>query len=164
MDGNGTDTWVIVLAAFGGGLAGAILQPILSYFMHRLTSGDEIRRDRQRSLRRMLVSEIRWTRKRQAWATSKALEQSLGIDLAVGPLPFMGGPFWEPERIEDAELRKKVKEYSERGNAIVRATHGAPTIDEAEVKRLDSELNDSQQRITARMDSLNWPEADVEDA
>ena len=51
--------WAIVLvAAFGGGLAGAVLQPLVTFWLQRMNSGKDIRKRRERSLRRMLSSRM----------------------------------------------------------------------------------------------------------
>lgn len=49
--------WAIVLvAAFGGGLAGAVLQPVVTYAMDRLRSKERIQKSRERALRRMVMA------------------------------------------------------------------------------------------------------------
>jgi hypothetical protein len=52
------DEVVVVEAAFGGGLAGAILQPLTSYAMDGLRSGDRKRMGLERNLRRMITNQI----------------------------------------------------------------------------------------------------------
>lgn len=104
-----TDTWVIVVAAFGGGLVGAILQPLLSYAFDRVRAAETIRKNRERSLRRMIFAKIRETRRVQAWAGGIIF----GRDPVTDPSPI-GGPFWEPHRIKNAELFKNVEAYDKR--------------------------------------------------
>ena len=43
-----SDTVTVLGAAFGGGLAGAVLQPVVSYVLQRAHSGEEIRKGRER--------------------------------------------------------------------------------------------------------------------
>lgn len=151
---------VIVVAAFGGGLAGAILQPLMSYALDRVRSKERIRKDRERSLRRMLFAEIRETRRLQAWARSIALGTELNRDLGTGPAPF-GGPFWEPHRIKHDALRKVVEEYNRLKASLYTAGYEK---DVDEIRRVDAQLNQLQVEITRIMDEQDWPEADQVDA
>ena len=157
--GDTTDTWLIVVAAFGGGLAGAILQPLMSYALDRVRSTETIRKNRERSLRRMLFAKIRATRTVQAWAMTRALEQELGRSPSTGSLPI-GGPFWEPHRIKEPELKNKVEEYSGLSASLYTAGY---RLDVGEIRRLDEKLDALQVEITLTMDDLNWPEAELED-
>ncbi len=147
---DSTDTWVIVLAAFSGGLAGAVLQPLLSYVFERLRAGETIRKGRQRNIRRMVFDYIRFTRRVQGSVLS-------------GKAPGMEGlPFWEPERIDDATLHDLVVGYNEKSAELFGVGSPLPgkNVDQGRVKQLDGDLNDLQRRITARMDTLNYPEID----
>ncbi len=109
--------WAIVLAAaFGGGLAGAVLQPVVSYGMERLRRGEEIRKSRERSLRRMINHAI--AEGRECAMLSFLIEEGLKhcapltpeqigakLNEAEGRLTWKDMP-WQPDRIKDPALRQ----------------------------------------------------------
>lgn len=148
---SGTDTWVIVLAAFGGGLAGAILQPLTSYIMQRLQSRETIRKARQRSVRRMIFQYIRHTRRVQAIALTNIQGQRVALD---------DMPFWEPERIDDKGLHGLVADYNKASSQLFVQATMKPDHSQELMEQLDQRLNELQRKITARMDGLNYPEID----
>lgn len=167
--------WAIVLvAAFGGGLAGAVLQPVTAFLLQRIRSGEEIRKRREQHLRRMLVGQmVRGRKLIEAW------HQIIDHGQVAGePMPFeerkeivrkaewapLWAPLWELERIADKQLRQMAGEYfyvaGELGRLLLHGEGpdwhepGNPPLEMAE------KLEDLQWQITLRMDELNWPEAD----
>ena len=148
-----SDTVTVLLAAFGGGLAGAVLQPVVSYVLQRIRSGEEIRRMRERSLRRMIEAALLDGRARAA----DLLLREVGIPVAAREREAR--PLWQPERIPDPSLQRVAREYNEVRVGLFRiSSSNAPDYKKAYT--LIGELEKLQQQITLRMDELNWPEAD----
>ena len=163
--------WVVLLvAAFGGGLAGAVLQPVVTYAMQRLRSVEEIRRRRDQQLRRMVVGQMdRGRRLTQAWHA--ILNQHLEKD---APIPFHqrynivnqaeGAPLWEPNRIRDDGLQKMACEYftaaEELRDLLVEGTFLDSNEPPNEPLKRAQRLETLQPQVTDRMDQLNWPEVD----
>lgn len=52
------DVGVTVVAAFGGGLAGAILQPVAEYLLSKTRASDERRRADRRDARKIVEAEV----------------------------------------------------------------------------------------------------------
>ena len=163
MDGNGTDTWVIVLAAFGGGLAGAILQPGASYVMDRLRGKDQRRKAVERNLRRMLTMWLEFATRGGLTAAEICSKRDLGRTalsdaevmqrLRVAEQAF---PTWQGERIRDAELRS----LAERLYTLSVSLH-IRLIDPNQASTLDAlipEIGRLRLDIVTRMDKLDWPE------
>ena len=152
--------WAIVLvAAFGGGLAGAVLQPVVSYVLQRARSGEEIRKKRERSFRRMIEGEITWARKEIAdlvEAPHPTEEQKL--DMVQSDESDEGKAGWLLERIADPDLQQMIREHGKLMGALttslLRPSDGGKFAESAQ------QLKALQLRITLRMDDLNWPEAD----
>ena len=164
---DGSDTWVIVLAAFGGGLVGAVLQPVLSYLFDRLRSETTIRKARQRNNRRMIMAQIREGRGYLASASMFRLLLSASeplvdrvtrIDRLQPEKP--AGYLWQPERIDDQTLRDMAVDYNEAAASLYgQIIQEPPDYDETE--RLSELLEVLQVQITTRMDKeLNWPEVE----
>ena len=149
-----SDTATVLFAAFGGGLAGAVLQPVVSYVLQRVHSGEEISKRRERSLRRMIEAEIHWTSER---AGNLILSEVVDVPRAAGEKKE--GPLWQPERITDPSLQHMAREYYKVGLDLFKLScSNAPDYEKANT--LFDELEKLQQKITLRMDELNWPEAD----
>lgn len=157
--------WAIVLvAAFGGGLAGAVLQPVASHLLERIRSKEEIRKRRERHLRRMLTAGMKQGRK--AISVSNLLQSRQARGAAVDPDEIRerlrleeGMPLWEPERIADSNLRNMACEYMEMeaklAGLVLYGPFNGPTA-----TALTEHLEDLQGEISLRMDELNWPEVD----
>jgi len=159
----------VLLAAFGGGLAGAVLQPVVSHGLERLRRSEEIRKSRERSLRRMLNSMI--------IAGRETIELSSLIDTRI----FAGNPLtypeivngwekitqrlesrtalWQPERIENPVLQEAVREYREVW-AKLASEIMSPAPGAQKGAKLVGDLEALQCKITICMDELNWPEVD----
>ena len=158
--------WAIVLiGAFGGGLVGAVLQPVVTYVMGRFRSSDQIRRNRERYLRRMMVARIREGR-------SAALEALAAIgrashcppappeESASPTVPPRDTPLWQPERISDPDLQTLARRYNEVTRDLrVRARFGNQQVKET-LPELVTQSEALEVEITRRMDELEWPEVD----
>ena len=168
---SGTDTWVIVLAAFGGGLLGAVLQPALTHILELIRAGATIRKRREQSLRKMLMSQIREGRQFLARSLRFEMAHRLGrpldhtermqlIDQTMeGTTQKSPDYLWQPERIEDDGLRNSANDYAQTAADL----WGESTMknpDYSRVIALSQRLESLQKQITARMDELNWPESD----
>lgn len=163
---DATDTWVIVLAAFGGGLVGAVLQPVLSYLFDRLRSETTIRKTRQRNNRRMITVQIVQGRRVMGYlVTLQLLDRSeRPMDLSerfkrieeIRDLPK--GYLWQPERVDDEKLRTLVDAYADAHMKLSGEMVLAP--DYEKTNRLSEQLDGLQRQITSRMDELNWPEVE----
>lgn len=163
------DWAIVLLAAFGGGLAGAVLQPVVSYALQRVRSKEEIRKSRERGLRFMLEVELDWAGYLLMACDIGLLREEIGVPLSVedkmamtgsGVLMYPKGvPPWNPDRIRDTELRELVDGYygSVRETAQV---FYLPQIDREKVRSLRGRLDELGAQIRRRMDELNWPEAD----
>ena len=151
-----SDTVTVLLAAFGGGLAGAVLQPVVSYVLQRVRSGEEIRKRRERNLRRMVEWELAWgSRVSAAAVLSPQLTEQHRFDMVKLDA---GKVLWQPERIGDRDLQQMALEYAKLTGGLYQfALHpgkGEETTD------LHRQLGALQSRIILRMDELNWPEVD----
>jgi len=154
-----SDTVTVLLAAFGGGLAGAVLQPVVSYVLQRVHSGEELRKRRERSLRRMLDSVMEHGRY-CATRAMRALDPRTTDDWKEIEERLKGVPefVWQPERIEDQCLRELAEKYDISFQELTRSLSAG--LDPDAIPRLAMDLFKLQKQITARMDELNWPEAD----
>ncbi len=160
---NGTDTWVIVLAAFGGGLFGAILQPVVTYAMQWLRSGEEIRKARERHLRRMMEAQMRWSRNLQAVMLIATLSgrDPVAFARASGDYEAILGelPPWRPHRIRDEQLSGMATRYTGLNTALM--DHYRESVaEQAIVEELCNALKKLEPKIDERMDELAWPEAE----
>lgn len=158
------DWAVVLIAAFGGGLAGAVLQPLASHILERLRREEETRKKRERHLRRMLVAQIRLGRGAVAMTTyAKArLQQRQAVsveELQASLTPAPGGPLWEPQRIPDPQLREDAIKYDDTRAKLDDLLWHQP-IDFGRAFPLAQQLESLQVEITHRMDELNWPEVD----
>jgi len=156
--------WAIVLfAAFVGGLAGAVLQPVVTFWLQRMNSGKEIRKRRERSLRRMLNSAMERGRhiatgamRALYWADAGLASTDLKeIKDLLDEVPEY---VWQPERIEDHRLRELADEYDENFRDLTLSL--SQGLDREAVRHLGKNLFELQQQITRRMDELNWPEVE----
>ena len=164
---DGRDALVIALAAFSGGLVGAVLQPAMSYLFDRLRSETTIRKTRQRNNRPMLTAKIREGRGYLASAATIHLLFS-GGELIVDKAKRIDdlqpekpeGYLWQPHRIDDENLRDMAIEY----NQVAADLYGQILQDRPnyeETARLGGLLETLQVQITNRMDKeLNWPEVE----
>jgi hypothetical protein len=162
--------WAIVLfAAFGGGLAGAVLQPVVIYALQRVRSGEEIRKRRERSLRRMLNSRMNTGRSASALSYKAVLHKS-GVLLeppdVLSELDKIGERFvadsavaWQPERIEDPRLGEMAREYSDKTTLLLLRI-AEPESREDRTVQLRQDLQALEREIARRMDELNWPEVE----
>ncbi len=159
-----SDTMTLLFAAFGGGLAGAVLQPVVSYFLQRARSGEEIRKRRERSWRRMIEAEIR----RGQSAAFEGLEAA-GCAARLSPVgaqdedratvPPAEASLWQPHRISDENLRHNVRRYHQvAGELWFGARLGNDEVKKGAGERA-RELERLEEEITLRMDELDWPEA-----
>ena len=156
--------WAIVLvAAFGGGLAGAVLQPAVTHALEGIRSKREIRCRRERTLRRMLEARLVDGGRLAFAALDLHIRLQRGVavaseerfQLAKGP----GGlPLWQPERIADPELRQVADEYQEVCLSLAQSVLTA--AQEWDPRPAAARIMELQRRITSRMDELNWPEVD----
>jgi hypothetical protein len=159
--------WAVVLvAAFGGGLAGAVLQPIVSHVLERASSKERIRRSRERCLRHMLSA---WMSNARRLIGVSIIAYGFPPDARATELrriqamhPEPGTPPWQPERIVDDELRLLAVEH----NRLLDQMFGLlwqSQLDQKQAETLPSlceSIREIQPKITARMDELNWPEVD----
>lgn len=158
------DWAIVLLAAFGGGLAGAVLQPVVSHFLERARSGEGIRKRREQSLRRMVTKRFEFG--------AGLITAILGVGLRGGmsqdeklefvkPIPgFMDTLAWEPERIDDVDFRETVTEYYKATSDLRQLFWSAEPLDVAAADELIKQLVELRPRITRRMDELNWPEVE----
>jgi len=74
-----SETATVLLAAFGGGLADAVLQPVVSHFLDRARAGERIRKRREQSPRRVLVGQmVRGRKLIEAWQRVAVEKDSVG--------------------------------------------------------------------------------------
>lgn len=156
------DWAVIVIAAFGGGLAGAVLQPLVLHALERLRREEEIRRRREGHLRRMLESRIVMAMALVHGSWQVIMRQDEGPAMTWSEkmellAPPASGPVWEPERIKDSSLRQKAESYADAASALFRALLPT-TADAKKVDDLVNQLEALRREIVLRMDELNWPE------
>ena len=161
--------WAIVLiAAFGGGLAGAVLQPVTSHLLEMIRRGEEIRRRRERSLRRMLQARMEHARTDLIvvelmcvyWRAGQPIPSASDLKNRVGkPAPV---PFWAPSRISDPQLRQSATEHDQLFWELSQLLWKRPVGDATSgmVDALVDRFESVEADITRRMDELNWPEAD----
>jgi len=158
------DWAIVLLAAFGGGLLGAVLQPVVNHFLERARSGEGIQKRREQSLRRMvtkrfefgagLITAILGVRLRGGMSQDEKLE-------FVKPIPgFMDTLAWEPERIDDVDFRRTVTDYYKATSDLRQLFWSAEPLDVAAADELIKQLVELRPRITRRMDELNWPEVE----
>jgi hypothetical protein len=164
------DSAVVLVAAFGGGLAGAVLQPVISYVLETIRRKDEAREDRKRSLRRMIEEEFNWGR--GLVAASKEMA-SRGADEGHHPLPAERlsilkdageeRPTWQNWRIRDRSLRSRVEKYLGTARVVRELLERGPMPDPGEppYRELLAALRDLERlevEIMKRLDKLNWPD------
>ena len=157
--------WAVVLvAAFSGGLAGAVLQPLASHILERIRREEDIRKTRERQLRRMLQSRMAMTAALVNDAWGILLRQAHGPPMTGKEkwevlFRHAGGPLWEPDRIRDPSLRKSAYDYAHAAFLLFNALWPAQA-DQERVEGLVTQLDGIRAAITTRMDELNWPEVD----
>jgi hypothetical protein len=158
------DWAVVLIAAFGGGLAGAVLQPLASHILERLRREEEIRKRRERHLRRMLSSRMAMTAALVDDAWRILLRQHQGQPMTVKEKwevlsRHTDGPLWEPDRIHDPLLRQHAYDYAHTAFLLFNAFWAAEA-DQERVESLITQLDRMRADISTRMDELNWPEVD----
>lgn len=156
--------WAIVLvAAFGGGLAGAVLQPVVGLGADILLSDRNLRKARERTLRRMVSARLE-DGGRLIYAAADLhirLRYSQEVpfherrQLAMPPSSL---PPWEPERIADPYLANLVSNYVAASWSLARSLFSAG--DDWDPSPTSSVLRDLRPQIITRMDQLKWPEVD----
>lgn len=70
------------------------------------------------------------------------------------------GFFWQPDRIDDAELRALAKDYEDNCIALMERGFSKDGISDAEFLPLQSRHSELRRELEARMDALDWPEID----
>ena len=164
---SGTDTWVIVLAAFGGGLAGAVLQPLISYLLQLRTRKQDIEAEINQGLRRMIYAWLdRGTKvylvTMDAHARTLYDAEPLTNEEITAKLAFPSGfPILQSWRIGDQSLQTDVDEYVELYHQS-RDLCWNPTKDVELMDGLVKRMQELPRQITKRMDALGWPEANWE--
>lgn len=161
---NGTDTWVIVVAAFGGGIAGAILQPTLAYSMDLLRGKGQRRKAIERNLRRMLTVWLGFTTKAAMMAMEIAGRRDFGRPtlseveiLQRIRMAEQHFPTWQIERIHDAQLEGLAdKLYSIALVLPLRLID--PNTTTTWLNDVAGEIGQLRRNIVIRMDELDWPE------
>lgn len=148
--------WAIVLvAAFGGGLAGAVLQPVTAYVLETIRSKHEIRKRRERGLRRMLEAWLRHGRRIMVAQVRRSTGQRTDSSDLMDP----SVPVWQGSRIADPDLRAKAEQYRQTMVELLTLLTSVEP-DPLRGQQLIKELEDLQEQITVCMDELNWPEVD----
>ncbi len=162
-----SDTGTVLIVAFGGGLAGAVLQPVVQYALDRLRSGHERRLARERSLRRMLLPFLAYADRLALAAGFTAAYKANGKESPLSKSALLDSltsheqlPAWEVVRIEDNGLRALCEELYQVVSmlmpGVLSDTDATPDQLNAEAKR----LTDVRTSICLRMDALDWPEVD----
>ena len=165
-----SDTVTVLLAAFGGGLAGAVLQPLVVHGLGRIRRSEEIRKSRERNLRRMLGHAIAAGREYagllyfiefrfKQGVPLTAAEISTSCTEAEGRLPWKD-VLWQPERIKDVPLQQLAREHQDTLGNLKMMIVWALKYDRKQALEWAEHLEEFQTKITARMDELNWPEVD----
>jgi hypothetical protein len=164
--------WAVVLvAAFGGGLAGAVLQPLASHVLERVRREEEIRKRRERHLRRMVEARIESRRTHELALAFVCGFRRLGkpapsarevIEDHERREPPPPAPTYWPERIPDPHLRQTAIEY---GKLVAELTGPLRFQDidpatEDKLLQLTDRIRPLEEEIVRRMDELNWPEVD----
>lgn len=165
--------WAVVLvAAFGGGLAGAVLQPLASHVLERLRREEETRKKRERQLRRMIEARIKFREFHEIVLRAVRLLRHRGkralsarevIQRLEREEPSPPAPSYRPERIPDPHLRQKATQYGElfaefTGPLLLEEEMDSATEDR--LLELADRINPLEKEIVRRMDELNWPEVD----
>lgn len=155
--------WAIVLvAAFGGGLAGAVLQPVVACVFRLANSAVRRCKPRTRRLRRMIAGRMEWGRVLGATLVATSWSRRRGLDVPlsdevlkhVHPRPT----FLFPENWIEPEMRERASAFfAELEKELLPPEVGDD--DETRAERLER-LNLLGKEILARMDELNWPEVD----
>jgi len=160
------DWSIVLLAAFGGGLAGAVLQPVVSYVLQRVRSAEEIQKNRERSLRRMLNTYMAMGRQYTGFSVRRKLDRSLkpaevltALNEIAQRFVTQPGAVWQPERIKVDSLYEMACEHHAELERLITVL-SAKDYDPAEAQKLEDRLEELRRQITGRMDKLNWPEVD----
>lgn len=158
------ETAVVILAAFSGGLGGAVLQPVVQYVVDRRKNSDERIAARRRNIQRMLLVHLAFGRKVATSATSIAAYKDVGkpfplskediLDVIKTPDPL---PPWEVERIDDEQLQTAARSFED----VVFSLTPDVLFDEdvtAESLKIRAEhLTVLSKEIIERLDALAWP-------
>jgi hypothetical protein len=164
------DSAVVLVAAFGGGLAGAVLQPVISYVLETIRRKEEAQEDRKRYLRRMIEEEFNWGR--DLVAASKEIARREADDghhppraerLTILKEIGEGRASWQNWRIRDRSLRNKVEAYLGMARDVREHLAQGPMPDPGEppYRELMAGLRGMERlevEIMKRLDKLNWPD------
>lgn len=164
----------ILVAAFGGGLLGSTVQPLIEDRLERSRTNEAIRKRRHARLRRMLESDTARFRKYMTFAllmlvrkksgstaTPEEIEQSLkGVEVEILPL--------EPHRIDDKDLRALADELAQLNfqfgiELTKQAVVPGASFDWEKWLEFEPAHQKLREAIIARMDALNWVAPDDED-
>lgn len=162
---NETDTVVIVTAAFGGGLFGAVLQPLLSYGLQKLTAKDDRRKRVEKHLRRMLTVWLGYALRAAIVAMEIVERRKVGLpplaekDIYSRADLGVHFPAWEPERIQDPALRKAAEKLYDTINPLTVRLFD-PNASDQWLDEQGMEIGRLRKAIIVRMDELDWPESD----
>jgi hypothetical protein len=156
-----TDSTTVLIAAFGGGLAGAVLQPITGFVLARVDSNKAHDRRLARKLRQMVEANLQYGRR-------LLIANMLRQPDTAGPIPWdqiietvklEDVPNWLPERIKDEPLRQLATAHNDECMMLYILLTQVPTNEdhrETAAKRIDALAPE----IIQRMDDLRWPEVE----
>jgi hypothetical protein len=162
LNADDPELWIIFLSAFGGGLLGAVLQPLVGHFLEIFRSDRSFRKRRQQELRRMLRGKMGWGRRVMAVAKDACLMQEYGRTVPVldrlQKLTEARPDYdlWEPESIRDDKLRGLALEY-DRQSAFLWREATEQNVNRQLIDDLVDSLISLQRKISQRMDDLVWP-------
>jgi hypothetical protein len=167
LEGSVPDWAIVLVAAFGGGLAGAVLQPVTSHILEGVRSQQYLRRTREGQLRRMVMAAIARGRTVAGAAIEASFFAEQGYPLSqldrAKRAAILGEdvPLWQPHRISDPRLQQLAREYNKAVNDLWLLLLDRSFDRRVEESReLTSRLEELQHHITLRMDELNWPEVE----
>jgi hypothetical protein len=156
------DTATVIVGAFAGGLAGAILQPVTVYGLDRLRSKDEQRKRKERQLRRMISAWLAFCSEATHLAASVFEQASSAFGgVSIDDFGSRNGisterlPSWEAERIEDREMRTM---------ATLLHAHTILLVQQMSTESFDNlgatmaAATELRPKIIKKMDDLGWPE------
>lgn len=158
MDG---DMVAIIVSAFGGGLAGAVLQPALTHFLARANRQEEITLERMRRLRGMVEQNLTHGRRLMHASMLRFAAEQRGQAMPISEMYDAskivdGNYYWQPERIPDEELRRLALQHNQLCTDLFLRLYKAdvPEIERADLRQRIDEL---APKLGERMDALNWP-------
>jgi hypothetical protein len=157
-----SDAVIVLVAAFGGGLAGAVLQPLVEYQLSRVRRNDEIRKQRERRLRQMIEQDIGFVRQMLLMIAGDTLRVERGE--IIDPQDswsqvVLPRKVWQPKRIPVPDLRKMADELDSLPMRLVTETAKGGSV-LLLFPIIEGRRRDLQDAIIAKMDQLHWPEED----